>query len=348
MQNLKYTDKFIENPTPVEIRPNCYAGKAKAKSGEDIYLWMELITEQNEIYWMQYTKQTGLIAPGRNRGILSALIAKTVTHRDESTGVVHFSNPNYQACQERSGFNEQEFKEYITYLGKQGLLNTKKSKVLAANAAGSSHITLVANDSRYVIYATKTPDFAINTIPLLPKNQETLTLKEFNEWYQDLLICVGCHFTSPKIIHNRGIFRNPSSVVDDTHKGISMLLHAFSGAVAIQFFKEKEFLQVRPVSSMQYIICCSLNPEDVNIANSSLAVERDRAKVLLDEEGEEHPWNNIKISALARYYIANGNQASPQYSTKGKDEHIVDSALNFFKNQTPTSSSGACNSLGCC
>ena len=39
------------NPEPEMIAPGVFIGRAMTKAGEPIYLRMELITEENKLYW---------------------------------------------------------------------------------------------------------------------------------------------------------------------------------------------------------------------------------------------------------------------------------------------------------
>merc|ERR1711964_274893 len=60
---------------------------------------------------------------------------------------------------------------------------------------------------------------------------------------------------------NRGIFRNPETVLDGQFKGISMLLHAYSAWVWER--SGKQTFRVRPLKVMREIIERSISAENI-------------------------------------------------------------------------------------
>ena len=153
------------------------------------------------------------------------------------------------------------------------------------------------------MYAAKTPDFCIPHADKPGTTSEALTYKEYSHLYSDLLICVGLSNPDGDSVFSKGMFRNPTSCIDKTHKGIAMVLRGFSGAVVKKYFTDKNSLQCRPLASMQYAISSSLQSEDYRVAGMShqeaLALAEESMR---DGDVGEMPWNSIKISALDRFY----------------------------------------------
>ena len=87
-----------------------------------------------------------------------------------------------------------------------------------------------------------------------------------------------------------------------------MILRSFSGAVAKKFFSEMQTLYVKPLTSMQYQISSTLQPEDYSVEKYSHeeALEISR-KALLNGDNFEMPMNLIKVSALDRFYRAHAS-----------------------------------------
>jgi len=159
----------------------------------------------------------------------------------------------------------------------------------------------------------------IKNIPLISRNGFTeVNLKEFIHYYSDLIMSVGSDFSSSDHYHNRGIFRNPLSVIDNKHKGISMILHGFTAAVAQKFFPEKNYIKVSPIGSMQAIISnSSLKQEDYQISNEDY--EKIKAVKNPREDGCELAMNIINNSALANLYYQT-SATMKQHATAGLDE----------------------------
>ncbi|HVT62111.1 MAG TPA: hypothetical protein VHD33_01310, partial [Legionellaceae bacterium] len=154
----------------------------------------------------------------------------------------------------------------------------------------------------YVVYASKHgAGHSLSTID---------GAKDFEQNYNHILMSVDAEFEPKETIMgfvmneisytNRGIFRNPVSIVENTHKGLAMLLHGFSAAVAQKFFPEKEYMEVSPIASMQYILYHSL-PRDA-FANDDEDYEKIgfSAKTM---SGGETVNNVLKIVKLSELYF---------------------------------------------
>ncbi len=74
-------------------------------------------------------------------------------------------------------------------------------------------------------------------------------LSGFMRSYGNIIMTCGCKINGDRV-ENRGIFRNPFNVLDNTHKNISMNLHQFVCRVTQQHFPEVKVFRVRPLAHM--------------------------------------------------------------------------------------------------
>ncbi len=266
---------IVTNPIPQRIAPDHFVGQARASTGEIIYLHMQLITAENQPYWQQYIKASiDMGYSARCAGLFPQIIRHTrkMKHQNSTQYTCgSFFSYNKSFFKSATGYTWQEFDAFVNALGQKGFIDTYKADVLKLNTVGSHHIEPYHDGHRYIIYATKTEHFDIQATKLSKNPFQILPFKSYVEQYQNLLMCVTGDFNHMQYYENRGIFRNPYSVIENKHKNISMLLHAFSAAVAKHFFSQR-ILRIRPVSFMQQIICKTLESEDLTITGSSSAI----------------------------------------------------------------------------
>lgn len=336
-----------ENLIPKQIKPNVYTAECFAGSGEKVYLHMELLTPENEKYWTQYKNHTHLITKDEIAGIVHLGVYTRFNRKDDDYEFAFLDND--ESYIPETGFNEVEFKNFIELLGSKGFhdmtiydRNTdtffeKKDKlnILARTSEGLDAMHTTADlPFRYVVYATKTPDFDIQRVPIRDK----VNLKEFRDMYNDLVMCVGSDLSQETTFENRGIARNPINVIEDDYKGLAMILHGFTASVIECFFKEKKALVIRPLPIMQYLICSTLKPEDVTIEGMSFEEARKNSKKYKEisynkAHTHDYPRNSIHVSALTRYYY---NLVAPKSSIyKSSHTLLSGSAENKDKIDTP-------------
>ena len=240
-------------------------------------------------------------------------LIKTTNKTVATDGTIHYTNENYELLAPQLGMSREEFQEFINLLGKRGLTSAREDKLnryaIFDINAGAGHLILGEKDDCYVIYASKSENFAIPLASEYDANSAPPSLKEYMRLYGDLLMCTGANFSWPdNKVYSKGTFRNPCNVIQNTHKGIAMILRGFSGAVAKKYFPDKQTLCVEPLVSMQYVISSSLQADDYSVPNYSheeaLKVSKE---ALLDGEKFVMPMNAIKISALDRFYRNHAN-----------------------------------------
>lgn len=289
----------IDHPSPYLIKEGVY-GATFYKSGEPLYLRMELLTKKTSNCWKRYATMSSWIANSRN-GVLSCLVEWADTPQW----------PKYEKIKNLTGFSKEEFDAYQETI-KLKKTNKKIGTVLNANSAGIDQMSTSADGSSYVVYITKNHDFSIEEADKTAEKERSL--KNFVESYKDILISVGSdfsNFTKEGNFHNRGIARNPYWVFEEKYSGFSMLLHGFSAVVADEFFSVEKTndlqtpgletkMIVVPIGSMQVPIKKSLLPGEGYAENGDRKIDITELPVSsTDPEGKR---NHIKNSALKRVY----------------------------------------------
>lgn len=190
----------------------------------------------------------------------------------------------------------------------------------------------------YVVYAVK------HGVQIsLPETTPSSDSKDkFEQDYGSILMSVNADCTpkttmsgyiiNEKSYANRGIFRNPISIIEGKHKGLAMLLHGFSAAVALKFFHDKSWLEVSPIASMQHILYHSLPREAFAMKDEDYEKIKTAAQSM---SGSEAVNNWIKIEALSTFYletsIQNASKTDAQTSPQEK-LHLYKQSLNKEKN----------------
>lgn len=274
--------------TPCIIQEGVF-GATFNKNGEELYLRMERLTEENAKCWSWFKERTYRVANASGRGILGYLLVKA-------------GEPGFgydEELKDATGFTKEEFNRFIEKATHLKKTNNKIKDVICNNSVGSNHMCTFFDPARfhYIAYITKNRNFSIQNVDMTGKN-----LKNFIESYNDLLITVGSDFSEKNYFSNRGISRNPYWVFEEKYSGLSMILLGFTGAVAAKYFPEKKEMRVQPVGSMQSIIIKNL------LRGEGYTVDRDGIKkadivdLKSDVDDPEGDFNHIQIPALNRIY----------------------------------------------
>jgi hypothetical protein len=290
MINLNQCSNFKEESTPYIIREGLFGATFK-KNNESLFLRMELLTPENTASWNEFKLRTLRIANKDVGGVLGAFVRGAGTPDQVC----------YEKVKERTGFTNEE---HLLFIEKAIILKNKTNNkiidIINSNSVGSHamYTTYESEKLNYIVYVSKNRDFSISNLDINGKK----TLKNFIDSYQDILISMGSDFSEKKSLINRGISRNPYWVFEEKYAGLSMMLHAFTGAVAERFFPDKEEMEVSPVGSMQCIMKKNLLADDGYIIIDGKRI--DITVLQCSANGPELPnnYHHIKISALTRIY----------------------------------------------
>lgn len=324
------TSALSINVEPTELRPGVYIGEGRAKSGEKFYLRMERVDDSNYPFWSSYLSATNKFC---NSG--KSLLGYLMNHIwvvDEIDGKKQFVYDNHRGVPDMVGMDAEEFQQLIDALGRGGYYKggeRKRRNALRQIDSGSKHLNINPSGSNYVIFASRCRE--LSTTDLASErdaNAHKISLKDYFRQYRDILMCVGSQFSSDgKSFENRGIFRNPYSMIQKDYLGISMVLHVFTGAVVQKFFPERTKMVVRPVPSMQLIIFETLGRDDYTVAKQGDIDQliRECREDCENREGiESH--NDIKIEAIARLYATHASNSNVlrtiEADSDGQEENI--------------------------
>ena len=237
-----------------QVAPGVYAGKGKASSGEDVYFGMELLDETNILLWHQYIRHTTFLMRYA-RGAIEVLSVMCQQEKREP-----YTDKNAQF----SGFTQKEYTAYLDELEAKQFFTTKKRAVfqgIRTSISGFDGIGMSAGS--YMTYASKIPVTSRRIFSEMTL-QEWVSIKTYNDIYGDLIMTVGSRmFLEKDFYTNRGIFRNPSSVIEGGYKNISLLLYGFSGKALKIRAPHVRFMKVAPLRVMKKIMKKNINTDDL-------------------------------------------------------------------------------------
>lgn len=249
--NKKEVSKSVTIGPVSEVSPGVYTAEGKTEKGENIYFGMELIDNASREIWRDYSNAAY---------ILSKFLQKIVSSLDDESKLKNLQQ------RADSGLSEEEFKDLKIQFRKRGLHPQGRLAEAISDIPGGIDGFMIEPNMRgpfapatYVAYISKTPI----TGPLaLPKTESKKSnFKTFKEKYTNILMSVGVRLDSNKpLFENRGIFRNPCSVIEGGYSNISTQLHAFTGKVMKEYINqtlgdnEKLYMSVSPINNMKELL----------------------------------------------------------------------------------------------
>lgn len=85
--------------------------------------------------------------------------------------------------------------------------------------------------------------------------------------------------------------------------GLNVLDTILSGSVVQKFFPERKTMVVKPLTSMQHLICKHFKPGEYSLRGRSVEqVIEQSSSAFFNGDGFELDFNDIQVEALARYY----------------------------------------------
>jgi hypothetical protein len=234
------------------------------KKEEIFYFGMELLDENNLDKWSYYKTDMSWFTT-RGRGLFSVLpfLCK--------------KNPPVFDSQlaEVTGFCTEEYNNFIKDLCDKKMYSPEKENLLDAISSGIAGFTFFKGD--YIVYVNTSPITGRYPFPI--RDRPWLTLKKFNIAYKDIIMTMRSDMNfsekdtaKSEVFNNRGIFRNPKSVIDGGNNNVSVLLHSFSATVARQHFN-KLYLSVSALPVMTSILLkssrmfCYKNEDIIKLEN---------------------------------------------------------------------------------
>lgn len=260
---FSFTSSFIEahpHNDFEDLGNGVYAGQSVTQKGETVYFGCELVDSSNVEQWKRYASQCKILSQ-EGRGPLHVFAQISNQHP--------FPFPYDEDIKTATGFTEAEFTVYIDTLFKKEAW--KKTEAIQGVCAGVCGFEIFKDDNQYVTYASKKP---VKGRFSFEKTEKSISVKDFSQVYDDLLMCVGTTFFDQLAAHvpyyrNRGIFKNPANIIEGGYGNISLQLHGFSALVAKYKAPYIKYMLVSPIPSMQGILVKSLKPGDAFIGHNN-------------------------------------------------------------------------------
>ncbi len=260
-----------------EVCKGVYTAEGKTEKGENIYFGMELIDDTSREIWRDYSQAA--------YDLCDTILRRMVRFLDDENEL--------KDLQQHSGLSEEEFKNLTTQFRKRGLHPQGRLAEAISDIPGGivgfmiePNLSGVFAPATYVAYISKRPI----TGPLsLPKTESNL--KIFKEKYKDILMSVGVRLDSSRpLFENRGIFRNPFSVIEGGYSNIATQLHAFTGKVMKECVnqtlgrKGKLYMSVSPINNMKELLVEKIGLERIKTKNDIPKELRIESSGILEEQ----------------------------------------------------------------
>jgi hypothetical protein len=238
-----------------------YTAEAVAPSGEKIYFALESIENEDKTKWTNYRNTAIILTQGGGTFCSIGSLEELASYIDDEVRCKEFLStrkyPHFWTG------DPEKFEELKSLLQKQNIVSgsTKAEELKTIfTAAGGLNV----DQQTHVAYVSKSP--IVDRIRFT-SNVEGNHLGRYIDTYGDLIMSVGV--TIGDCLENRGIFKNPWSIVQGGYKGIAMMLHSFTCAVVQKHFPAVQTFQVRPLKNMAEIFIRSVSPkEQITIDNT--------------------------------------------------------------------------------
>jgi hypothetical protein len=215
------------------------------QSNDRIYFAIEKLEDYDKNKWIIYRNQANMLINGGccDYNIGSLIDLATHIHDDIDTLLSMFPDSNYWLTpsleSEYSIFNK---------LRKSDITSKKYELMTIPQASYGMNI----DEQTHIVYASKSP-----ITGRINFNSKSTGFQKYMENYGDLIMSVGVTIR-PHTVENRGIFRNPLSIIEGGYKGISMMMHKFTCIIISELYPEISMFRVRPLKKMGEIFIYSL------------------------------------------------------------------------------------------
>lgn len=243
-----------------EIAPGVFTAEGISPKGEKLYFAMESkLDEKEKNKWENYKTSASLFVTGNifmQIGKLTEL-ATCINDPEKLNEFLSKQKLNSKPFQFWDG--DSKTFEYL----KQKL---EENKILPGSSKAEELTNLLQamnglNPSQsHMIYVSKSP---ITGRANFDSKSDRFDLKEYISRYGNIIMSVGSDVSG--VVENRGIFRNPWSLVEGGHTGIAMMLHSFTGMVVKKHYPSAKQFRVRPFGKMAQIVASQLPREEILI-----------------------------------------------------------------------------------
>lgn len=244
-----------------------FTAEGVAPTGERIYFAMESLGDDKE-KWDEYRNEAGYLVTGGNSylGTIGNLIELGSRINDEIDLKEFISTrtyPDYWTC------DQQRFDQLKNKLRERKIVvDSPKAKELKLIPHASNGVNV--RMQTHMVYVSKSP---ISGRAKLISSSSNQGFGAYVDRYGDLVMSVGV--TIKDLVENRGIFRNPLSVVQGGYGGIAMMAHSFTCMVVQENWPLVKSFKVRPLKVMGEIFMNSV-PKKLFTVNGIPADQYDK------------------------------------------------------------------------
>jgi hypothetical protein len=237
------------------VCPGVHTAEAIAPSGEKIYFVIETIEDSDKNKWVLYKNSASTLVNGGSCDISVGSLIELGSRVDDMKGLREFLTT--QTLPDFWTSDQIKFEELCIKLRDRNIsVNSPKAKELSAIPLASNGVNV--NLQTHMVYVSKSP--VIGRIDFVSKSKG---YSGYIEKYSDLIMSVGV--TISDVVENRGIFKNPLSIVEGGYAGIAMMAHSFT-CMAIENIQPKiKIFRMRPFKKMAEIFLNSLPKDQVTV-----------------------------------------------------------------------------------
>lgn len=241
---------------PIEIvSDGVYTAEAIAPTGEKMYFAMESIEVFDKNKWDTYRNTAALLVNGGCFNITIGSLTELGSRINDKIELKGFlatrTHPDFWTS------DEQKFEKLCNKLRERKIVvDSPKAKELSAIPHASNGMNV--QQQTHVVYVSKSP-----VTGRVNFSEQSKGFGGIVETYGDLVMSVGV--TISDIVENRGIFRNPLSVVEGGYGAISMMTHCFTCMVVEDNRPEVKIFRVRPLKRMAELFLNSLPKDQVTV-----------------------------------------------------------------------------------
>lgn len=237
------------------VSDGVYAAKAIAPSGEKIYFAIEKIENSDKEKWDVYRNSVSILVNGGCYDITLGSLVEIGSRLNNEIELEEFlktrTHPDYWTS------DRAKFAQLCTKLQERNIVvDSPKAKELSAIPHASNGVNV--SEQTHMVYVSKLP--ITGRIDFVAKSKG---FSGYVDKYGDLVMSVGV--TINDIVENRGIFRNPLSVVEGGYAGIAMMTHSFTCMVVEKNWPKIEMFRVRPLKKMGELFLNSLPKNQVTV-----------------------------------------------------------------------------------
>ncbi len=241
-----------------QVDDGVYMAEAIAPTGEKMYVAMEPLGE-DKLKWISYKIKASFLVNG---GDFFKEIGSLVNLGSRINNEIILKE--FLALYAHSDFwtgDTTRFEKLRIKLQERNIIaGSPKAKelLMIPHASNGLDVSL----QTHMVYVSKSP--ITGRVHFTPSATcHPFSFGAYADQYEDLIMSVGV--TIENVVENRGIFRNPLSVIDGGYGGIAMMIHSFTCMVVQDYYPFIETFKVRPLKKMGEIFFHSLPKEKITI-----------------------------------------------------------------------------------